>query len=57
MPILTIQCPSGDTCYADECISCHFCMHMDEFEPPELEALQSQPDDAREYQLSGGRNQ
>ena len=28
--IRTIQCPSGETCYAEECVRNRCCMHMDE---------------------------
>jgi hypothetical protein len=35
--IRTIQCPSGETCYADECVQHRYCMHMDE-------ALRAEPD-------------
>lgn len=31
--IRTIQCPSGETCWADECLQAQQCMHADESPP------------------------
>lgn len=41
--IRVIQCPSGETCYADECVECGMCMHADEVQQCEQQREEIEP--------------
>lgn len=42
MSLRSFQCPAGEPCYAEECVSARTCMHMDEI--PQAEPGQVDPD-------------